>query len=85
MIHSSALEGHHFLLTRRRGYDPAEVDAVIRRLLDTLRKYEERDAESSESAGEVADLEQARRLRDEAAEDAAALRDRLTADATRAR
>ncbi len=58
MIHSSAIEGHHFLTSRRRGYDPAEVDAVIRRLVDTLRKHEERAAAANTAAGlAVTDLE----------------------------
>lgn len=50
MIHSSAIEGHHFLISRRKGYDPAEVDAVVKRLVDALRKYEERDAEQAAEA-----------------------------------
>jgi DivIVA domain-containing protein len=37
------MEGHQFLVSRRRGYDPAEVDAVIARLVGTLRRYEERE------------------------------------------
>ena len=36
MIHSSSVEGHHFLIARRRGYDMAEVDAVIKRLVACL-------------------------------------------------
>lgn len=56
MIHSSAIEGHHFLATRRRGYDPAEVDAVIARLVETLRKYEERDETPQGGPSAVADL-----------------------------
>ncbi len=70
MIHSSSVEGHHFLLARRKGYDPAEVDAVIKRLVATLRKYEERDeAEATEAP--VADLESARLARSGAEELAA--------------
>ncbi len=63
MIHSSSVAGHHFLMARRRGYDPAEVDAVIKRLVATLRKYEERDAALAAEAGDAAtvtDLEQIR-------------------------
>ncbi|MCP3993604.1 MAG: hypothetical protein GY722_00865 [bacterium] len=61
MIHSSSVEGHHFLMARRRGYDPAEVDAVIKRLVNALRKYEERDAAAGTKAeGLVADLDEAR-------------------------
>jgi DivIVA domain-containing protein len=60
LIHSSAIQGHHFLVTRRKGYDPAEVDAVINRLVDTLRKYEAREEELAAAEAEgisVADLE----------------------------
>jgi DivIVA domain-containing protein len=77
MIHSSAVEGHHFLLSRRRGYDPAEVDAVIGRLVATLREYEERDAESDEhlvdGTTSVADLELVRAARDEVLQNAEAV------------
>ncbi|MDJ0925321.1 MAG: DivIVA domain-containing protein [Acidimicrobiia bacterium] len=67
MIHSSAIEGHHFLMSRRRGYDPAEVDAVIKRIVDTLRKYEEREAELAAEAAAglgVTDLELIRSARE---------------------
>ena len=66
MIHSSAVEGHHFLLSRRRGYDPAEVDAVVKRLVDTLRKYEQRDASagSADLDTPITDLTTARAARD---------------------
>lgn len=59
MIHSSAIEGHHFLISRRKGYDPAEVDAVVKRLVDALRKYEERDAEqvAEAASAQAPDLE----------------------------
>ncbi len=65
MIHSSSIEGHHFLISRRRGYDPAEVDAVIKRLVATLRKYEERE-EQRASADTVTDLETARTAKHDA-------------------
>ena len=66
MIHSSAIDGHHFLITRRKGYDPAEVDAVVGRLIDTLRKYEAREAElAAEPPIPVADLEVVRARREE--------------------
>lgn len=71
MIHSSAVEGHHFLPARRRGYDPAEVDAVIKRLVDTLRKYEERDADAD--APPVTDLQTVRDARDDLIDDAEAV------------
>ncbi len=70
MIHSSSVEGHHFLLARRKGYDPAEVDAVIKRLVATLRTYEERD-EAREADASVTDLDSARLARTKA-EDIAA-------------
>lgn len=64
MIHSSSVEGHHFLIARRRGYEPAEVDAVIKRLVATLRKYEEREDTIVNSVpdvtSEVTDLEAVR-------------------------
>ncbi len=85
MIHSSAVEGHHFLLSRRRGYDPAEVDAVIGRLVATLRKYEERDAEFDEhlpdGTSSVADLELVRAARDEVLQNAEAVGHQLELEA----
>lgn len=66
MIRSSFIEGHHFLIARRRGYDINEVDSVMKRLADTLRQYEQRVADP-EADGTVTDLEKARlaRLRSE--------------------
>jgi F0F1-type ATP synthase membrane subunit b/b' len=66
MIRSSFIEGHHFLIARRRGYDMNEVDSVMKRLADTLRQYEQRVADP-ETGGTVTDLEKARlaRLRSE--------------------
>jgi len=65
MIHSSSVAGHHFLMARRRGYDPAEVDAVMKRLVATLQKYEEREADrtAEAEAGSVADLAEIRLAR----------------------
>jgi DivIVA domain-containing protein len=57
MIHSSAIEGHHFLVSRRRGYDPAEVDAVMSRLVATLRRYEEREDSLRREGTAVTDLQ----------------------------
>jgi DivIVA domain-containing protein len=57
MIHSSAIEGHHFLISRRRGYDPAEVDAVMTRLVATLRAYEEREESLRREAEALPDLQ----------------------------
>ncbi|MCP3974203.1 MAG: DivIVA domain-containing protein [bacterium] len=39
-IESSTVESHRFGTARRRGYDPAEVDAVMSRVADTLAQYE---------------------------------------------
>lgn len=39
-IKASTVEAHQYGVVRRRGYDPAEVDAVMDRLVDTLREYE---------------------------------------------
>lgn len=39
-IHSSTVVDHGFARTKRRGYDPAEVDAVMRRLAAALQHYE---------------------------------------------
>lgn len=39
-IKASTVEAHQFGVVRRRGYDSAEVDAVMERLVDTLREYE---------------------------------------------
>lgn len=84
MIHSSAVEGHHFLPARRRGYEAAEVDAVMKRLAATLRKYEEAEATLEVSvlaANTVADLESVRTARDRALADAEGLGNRLVAEA----
>lgn len=83
MIHSSSIEGHHFLLARRRGYDPAEVDAVIKRLVTTLRKYEERESllAAQSDAQPVADLDEARAARTQALEDVETAREEIAADA----
>ena len=42
MISASAADAHRFGRVRRNGYDPAEVDAVVSRLVETLQKYEDR-------------------------------------------
>ncbi len=85
MIHSSAVEGHHFLLSRRRGYDPAEVDSVISRLVATLRKYEDRDAAFDEhlpsGVPSVTDLESVRAARDEVLQNAEAVGHQLELEA----
>jgi len=68
MIHSSSVAGHHFLASHRRGYDPAEVDAVIKRLVATIRKYEERE-EARNAAASVTDIAEARSTRSMPASD----------------
>lgn len=40
MFSASAADSHRFGRTRRNGYDPAEVDAVVARLVDDLRRHE---------------------------------------------
>ncbi len=42
MISASIAETHRFGRVRKNGYDPAEVDAVIARLVDALRRNDER-------------------------------------------
>jgi len=85
MIHSSTIDGHHFLVARRRGYDRSEVDAVINRLVATLRKYEERDAEFAGSrladGVEVTDLDSVRAARDEVLQNAEAVGHQLELEA----
>ena len=44
-IRASTLEAHRFGRVRRKGYDPYEVDAVIARLVETMREYESLTAE----------------------------------------
>lgn len=63
MIRSSSIEGHHFLVSRRHGYNRDEVDAVMKRLVATLRMYEER--EGGPGASNITMLEAARRARSE--------------------
>ena len=42
MISASIAETHRFGRVRKNGYDPAEVDAVVARLVDALRRHDER-------------------------------------------
>jgi DivIVA domain-containing protein len=42
MISASIAETHRFGRVRKNGYDPAEVDAVVQRLVDALRRNDER-------------------------------------------
>jgi DivIVA domain-containing protein len=44
MISASIAETHRFGRVRKNGYDPAEVDAVVARLSDALRRNDERIA-----------------------------------------
>ncbi len=48
MISASIAETHRFGRVRKNGYDPAEVDAVIARLADALRRNDERIAALTE-------------------------------------
>lgn len=45
MISASIAGTHRFGRVTRKGYDPAEVDAVVERLLDALSEYEERTSD----------------------------------------
>lgn len=86
MIDSSSVAGHHFLASHRRGYDPAEVDAVVKRLVATIRKYEERE-EARAAAAKVTDIADARAGRHEVGEDldtSERLRDKALAEIGRA-
>ncbi len=78
MIHSSAIEGHHFLVSRRRGYDPAEVDAVMSRLVATLRRYEEREESLRRDVAAVPNLQVIRSERTDEEATAAAVEEALT-------
>jgi cell division septum initiation protein DivIVA len=83
MIHSSSVEGHHFLRSRRRGYEPAEVDAVMKRLVATLRRYEAREAELAEPDDQlpVTVLDEVRAGRLASHEEAVADRERIRQEA----
>ncbi len=48
MISASIAETHRFGRVRKNGYDPAEVDAVVARLVDALRNNDERIAALTE-------------------------------------
>ena len=60
MISASVAEAHRFGRVKRNGYDPVEVDAVVTRLVESLRTYEtktealeERLAEADASADAI--------------------------------
>lgn len=53
MISASAADAHKFGRVRRNGYDPAEVDAVVSRLVDTLRTYENTTTELQDRLAEA--------------------------------
>lgn len=53
MISASAADAHRFGRVKRNGYDPAEVDAVVSRLVATLRTYEDRTAMLEERLAEA--------------------------------
>jgi DivIVA domain-containing protein len=49
-ISASTVAAHRFGVVRRRGYDPAEVDAAMERVSDTLHEYELLTARLEEQA-----------------------------------
>ncbi|NHZ71189.1 MAG: DivIVA domain-containing protein [Proteobacteria bacterium] len=53
MISVSAAENHRFGRVRKNGYDPAEVDAVVARLIESLHSYEERTEKLEERLAEA--------------------------------
>jgi len=53
MISASAADAHRFGRVKRNGYDPDEVDAVVARLVETLRKYEDRTERLEERLAEA--------------------------------
>jgi DivIVA domain-containing protein len=53
MISASIAETHRFGRVRKNGYDPAEVDAVIARLVDALRRNDERITTLSDKIDEA--------------------------------
>lgn len=89
-IEPSLLDLHHFTV-RRRGYDPSEVDSVMRRVADSLRRYEERIAHLEERLSEADDsahavsrtMVAAQRTHDQLIEEASALARRILLEADR--
>ncbi|HHC07951.1 MAG TPA: DivIVA domain-containing protein [Actinobacteria bacterium] len=87
-IRAETLEAHRFG-TVRRGYDPAEVDAIIAHVADTLRGYEAhtarleaRLAEADEATAAMRRLlVSAQRTHDELVEEGRATAERLVAEA----
>jgi len=53
MISVSAAENHRFGRVKKNGYDPAEVDAVVARLIESLHAYEERTDKLEERLAEA--------------------------------
>lgn len=53
MISAQAADAHRFGRVKRNGYDPAEVDAVVARLVDTLGAYERTTATLEERLEEA--------------------------------
>lgn len=98
-IESSTVENHRFGVSRRRGYDPAEVDAVMSRVADTLAQYERMIRRMSQPAPDdiksvveaqesknqlIADAKHAAAaIVDAATEEARAIRDEATITADR--
>lgn len=55
-IESATVENHRFGLSRRRGYDAAEVDAVMSRVADTLAQYERMLKKLQQPNSEIEDI-----------------------------
>lgn len=53
MISASAADAHRFGRVKRNGYDPAEVDAVVSRLVEALRGYEQKTERLEERLAEA--------------------------------
>jgi DivIVA domain-containing protein len=87
-IERSLLDLHRFTV-RRRGYDPNEVDSVLRRVADSLRRYEERIADLEADLSEASDaadavgrtMVAAQRAHDQMVEEAAELAKQILIEA----
>lgn len=67
-ISASTVAAHRFGVVRRRGYDPAEVDAAMERVSDTLHEYEQLTARLEEELRQKLEPTEALRRTFEAAE-----------------
>lgn len=89
MISASAADSHRFGRVKRNGYDPDEVDAVVARLVDAIRKYETRTDELAQRLSEAdASADAIRRTfvaaentRDELLDEARSEADRISSEA----